>query len=83
MKLGDWLTANKMTYSAFASLVGIDESHVSRLVEKNGKKQVRKPSFDLASRISLATNGAVTANDFMDQPVDGAVDNSTGNGRAA
>lgn len=83
MKLGDWLHAKKMTYGAFATLVGVDESHVSRLVAKDGKKQVRKPSFDLASRICAATDGAVTANDFLDQPVDGVVDGAGSNGRAA
>lgn len=65
MKLGDWLRENRMTHEDFADRVGCDHSTISRLIPRPGKKQVRKPSFVLAKKISEATNGEVTANDFV------------------
>ena len=66
MKLGDWLREKHMTHESFALLVGCGTSHITRLIPRRGKKQVRKPSFALAKKISEATGGQVTANDWVD-----------------
>lgn len=75
MQLVDWLKAHNMTGTDLANLLGVDDSTINRLIPKDGKKQMRRPSLDLAARISAATNGEVTANDFMDGvPVGGGSD---------
>lgn len=66
MQLVDWLKAHNMTGTDLANLIGVDDSTINRLIPKDGKKQKRRPSLDLAAKISAATNGEVTANDFMD-----------------
>ena len=59
MKLGAYLSRERLTIQAFGRLVGCSHAHVSRLV--NG---VRKPSWVLLRRISEVTDGDVTASDF-------------------
>lgn len=66
MKLGDWLRENHMTHEDFAAKVDVDHSTISRIIPRPGKKQTRKPSFELVSKIAKATDGQVTANDFVD-----------------
>lgn len=65
-QLADWLKAKGLTGSDLARLVGCDDATINRLIPKKGKKQVRKPSLDLAEKICEATDGEVTPNDFMD-----------------
>ena len=65
MKLEDWLKANHVTQADFAAAVGVDQATISRLIPAEGKRQRRRPSFDLVEKIMRATDGAVTANDFM------------------
>lgn len=65
MKLQDWLSATGTTQAALAELVGVEQASISRLIPGPGKKQVRKPSLDLAERILEATGGEVTPNDFV------------------
>jgi transcriptional regulator with XRE-family HTH domain len=62
--LQDWLKDNKLTQDQFAQAVGCDQAYVSRLTSKKRTA----PSLDMIRRITVATNGAVTANDFMDAP---------------
>jgi len=70
MRLGDWLARERMSGTELARRLGVDDATVNRLIPRDGKKQVRRPSWDLVRRIHDVTEGAVTANDFMseDQP---------------
>ncbi len=80
MKLADYLTKHGLSAADFATLIGKDKSTVSRWVDSDSTSgKAFRPSWDTIKLIVEVTGGAVTANDFMDQPVD----NSTGNGRAA
>lgn len=64
MKLGAWLEQNGRTATWLADKTGLSVSHVSRLIERNGVTE-KKPSMEACAKISEATNGEVTANDFM------------------
>ena len=66
MKLADYLRENGLTPSEFAARIGRSESTITRLIPASSKKQVRKPGWGLLADISKATDGAVTANDFLD-----------------
>ena len=63
MKLDDWLRAQKMTSAQFARSSGIGSKQA---VHKSRHGQ-RFPTRENLWRIHAATNGEVTANDFMDQ----------------
>jgi len=65
MKLAQWLKEARITARELASRVDATEATISRL--KNARVH---PSLELAQRIADATDGAVTANDFLvlDQP---------------
>lgn len=80
MRLIAYLEQKGMSGSDFARQLGVDDATVNRWLPGVGKKQVRKPGWDMLERISQVTDGAVTANDFMDQPADDAAPT---NGRAA
>jgi DNA-binding transcriptional regulator YdaS (Cro superfamily) len=60
MKLRDYLHHNRIPKGEFADLVGISGPWLSQLCEGRGW-----PSREVAARISSATNGEVTANDFV------------------
>lgn len=60
MTLGTYLSANKMTDEAFAALVGMSQSQISRL-----RRGLSKPSWESLAAIERATGGVVTAADFM------------------
>jgi transcriptional regulator with XRE-family HTH domain len=60
MKLETYLRENGLTDEAFASLVGISQSQVSRI-----KRDKSWPTRDVMKRIAVVTDGAVTANDFV------------------
>ncbi len=59
MKLADYLSANGISQSKFAELIGITQPTVSDLCA--GK---HSPRMETAERIMRATRGQVTANDF-------------------
>lgn len=61
-----------------AERVGVDQTTISRLIDKDGKKHVRRPSLGLAARIMSVTAGQVTANDFLDPPCAGDRDEHEG-----
>lgn len=60
MKLADYLRQNDITAAAFADLIGMSDSHLSLIM--SGK---RGASLAVVQRISAATEGAVTADDFL------------------
>ncbi len=60
MELKTWLTAEGLTTTEFASRLGVTHSTIVRWT--NGS---RNPSLDMMRSIHRATNGAVSANDFM------------------
>lgn len=63
MKLADWLRRRDMTRAEFADLVGTSAATVSRLCACSVW-----PERALARRIQAATDGEVTALDFLDPP---------------
>lgn len=72
MRLGDYLTETGETYAQFGERIEVDESSVSRYC--NG----RVPRPKIMARIIVATDGRVTANDFVTQPEVDRTVNPTG-----
>lgn len=60
MKLTDYISSKKMTASQFAGEVGVPASTITRLLRGE-----RRPGINLISRIVQATEGRVTAEDFL------------------
>lgn len=60
MKLGDYLKTNSIKPVAFAKTLGISQSHLSLLVSGG-----RGASIALIQRISAATDGAVSFEDWL------------------
>jgi len=60
MKLEQYLGARKMTDAAFAALVGMSQSQISRL-----RRGLSRPSWNAVAAIEQATNGNVGASDFV------------------
>ena len=60
MKLADWMTANSLDDDRVAEMVNADRATVSRI-----RREVNKPSWPLAARIKAASDGQVTAEDFL------------------
>ncbi len=72
MTLADYLTREKTSPAAFAEKVGVPASTISRILKGD-----RSPRLETIAKIEEATDGAVTANDFMaahaaPQPVEDA-----------
>ena len=66
MHLADWIVREGLTQESAAQKIGCSRTALSRILPgRNGKAQ-RKPSWRLLPKIVKATNGEVTANDFMD-----------------
>ena len=63
MTLSEYLDANNMTGADFATRIGVSRQALHRYV--NGE---RRPEWPVIERIAAATDGAVTANDFMSLP---------------
>ena len=78
MKLAAWLTREGKSGSDLAAQIGCDDATINRLIPKPGKKHIRRPGRRLMPKIVAATNGEVTANDFMDDVSEG--DESPENG---
>ena len=64
MKLHLCLAKNDKTATWLAEKTGLSVSHVSRLIERDGVAE-KSPSMETCLKISEATDGEVTANDFM------------------
>lgn len=63
MKLADWIAESGLTQKAFAERVGVSQGRIAQIISGG------YPRKGLAARIALATDGKVTANDFVaDQP---------------
>lgn len=60
MKLETYLKNNGMTDASFGAQVSLSQSQVSRI-----KRGVSWPTRDVLERITMATGGTVTANDFL------------------
>jgi transcriptional regulator with XRE-family HTH domain len=60
MKLETYLKKNGMTDASFAAQVSLSQSQVSRI-----KRGISWPTRDVLERITMATGGTVTANDFL------------------
>lgn len=67
-KLAQWLQQNGIRRSDFAALVDVSPSYVTLLCSGSAVW----PGRDVAARIREATNGAVTADDFLPQPAEPA-----------
>lgn len=55
-----WLFEHQETMADFACRIGVAQSYLSEIV--NGKK---RPRLDLIDKITIATDKALTANDFQ------------------
>lgn len=63
MTLLEFMKANRLTPGRMAERVGdVSPGHVRKLAYRE-----RSPSLDLLERIQVATDGAVTANDFFER----------------
>lgn len=68
MKLSEYLESKGIRRGEFASRVGVSAGRITQLCDGSGW-----PSRGVAERISAATEGEVTANDFLrlaDEPED-------------
>lgn len=63
MTLSEWLRSQNMSHEEFAERIGRDRSAVTRYV--NG---TRMPRREVLEQIADVTDGAVTANDFVEPP---------------
>lgn len=64
MTLDDWLRINKISDAEFARTSGIGLRHLIGRYRRG----ISRPSFKNIARIISATNGSVTADDFVDFP---------------
>lgn len=62
MRLADYLKANSLSEAQFAELIGVNRSTVGRWADP---ERPIMPQREHLGRIVEATDGAVTANDFM------------------
>ena len=67
MKLSDWMAANQMKVDDFARLIGV---HLVTAYKLRAGKSL--PSVKVAAAIERATNGAVTAADFVPHQTEAA-----------
>lgn len=77
MRLADYLAQKHMSAAEFAAIIDVDRSTVSRWLDVSQNKTFR-PRWDQIPRITAATDGLVTANDFV-----GAAEDEHENGEAA
>ena len=67
MKLADYLNSRAMSAAEFADVLGVHRSTVSRWIEPvSDGDVVFRPSWEQIAKIREATQGQVTANDFVD-----------------
>lgn len=59
MKLSDYLSSNGISDEAFALVVGMSQSQISRL-----RRGISRPSWGTVALIERATGGLVSAADF-------------------
>lgn len=75
MRLDEYLTAEGLSQTAMADRLGVSPSLVTawlKHLEGCGREEgARRPGFPMAQRIRALTDGAVTLDDWPDEP-DGA-----------
>lgn len=64
MKLAVWLNENDVSDSSFAATIGVSRQALFRY--RTGE---RTPRGEVMARIRAATDGMVTADDFMPEPI--------------
>lgn len=62
MKLSEWLHANNVSPAEFAGRLGVHRSTVGRWIDP---RSGARPDWEVVPKITEATGGAVTANDFL------------------
>lgn len=67
MNLREYIEANGLSPTKFAKQIGVPTSTITRVIAGH-----RDPGLDLLRKIHVATEGAVTPNDFL-APVDSGV----------
>ncbi len=60
MKLSDYLAERNEMIGAFANRIGVSHETVRRYVRGE-----RRPDWEVLEKIAVATDGSVTANDFV------------------
>ena len=65
MKLQQWKDKEGLTNQQIADLVGVSQGSISRYIN-----HVVRPEWPNIQKIITATNGEVTANDFLPDPPD-------------
>jgi transcriptional regulator with XRE-family HTH domain len=63
MRLAEYLENSKISPAEFSRLIGVSQASVSRYAAG-----LRFPEPDILVRIKSATDGAVTADDFLPEP---------------
>lgn len=63
MQLADYLIENNMTQQAFADAIGVRQSSVSKWLQG-----LSRPSWPVIKKIREVTDGAVSADDFIELP---------------
>lgn len=67
MRLADWLAERRMSAAEFAAKLDVHRSTVCRWIETpQPGEPVYRPSWEQLAKIREATDGEVTANDFVD-----------------
>lgn len=61
MQLSKWMQQHGFDDASFGAAVDVDRVTISRI-----RRGVNRPSWDLAARIKDVTQGAVTADDFLE-----------------
>lgn len=65
MKLADYLSQAEIKPSAFAERLGVTRQTLWRYMSGD-----RRPEWDVLERIRAETDGQVTPNDFLDDPIE-------------
>lgn len=60
MTLAEYLSSKRLTDEAFASIVNLSQSQISRI-----KRGISRPSWSAVEAIERATGGEVSASDFL------------------
>ena len=76
MKLGEYLKQVGTTRDAFAEAIGVDVVSLGRYITG-----ARRPAWGVLRKIRDQTGGRVSADDFMDPPIPGAVKRRSGRAR--
>lgn len=67
MTLAEYLSSKRITDEAFASMVNLSQSQISRI-----KRGISRPSWSALAAIERATGGEVSASDFLPRPKEAA-----------